>query len=69
MVIYPSPSPPSPAQSAASLFHFIMGLYRRFLPRILIRIKIPPGSHHARGYQSHWSEAEDLGLSLPGLLN
>lgn len=37
-----------PLHSTVSLFHFIVGLYRRFLPCILIRIKIPPGSHSAK---------------------
>lgn len=41
-------SVPSPVKSRVSLFHFIVWLYRRFLPCILIRIKIPPGRCSAR---------------------
>ena len=39
--------PPSPLQYSTR-FLFIVGLYRRFLPRILITIKIPLGHHRAR---------------------
>lgn len=35
----------SPVKSMVSVFHFIVGLYREFLPCILITIKIPPGRH------------------------
>lgn len=38
----------SPARLTASRFDFIVGLNRRFLPCILIRIKIPEGAHCAR---------------------
>lgn len=41
-------SVPTPVKSRVSLFHFIVWLYRRFLPCILIRIKIPPGRCSAR---------------------